>query len=112
MKGESSRRKAALWVSTVFLLGIALGALVGYGYAYRTYAATSVPVTDQAKRAHRVEELAKLLGLTPEQQQKLDKVLIVFQAQMKEIRRQSEPQLDEVRQRGRAEIRSLLTPEQ
>ena len=112
MNGESSRRKAALWVSAVFLLGIALGAVVGYGYASRSYAVTSVPLTDQAKRAHKVEELTKLLNLTEEQQQKLDKSMTRFQGQMKEIRRQSEPQMDELRQKGRTEIRSFLTPEQ
>jgi Spy/CpxP family protein refolding chaperone len=112
MNGESSRRKAAIWVTVVFLLGIALGVVAGYGYAYRSYAATAAPVTDQAKRARRVEELTRLLGLTGEQQQKLDKALTTFQAEMKEVRRKSEPQLDEVRKRGRAEIRSFLTPEQ
>jgi Spy/CpxP family protein refolding chaperone len=112
MNGESSRRKAALWVIVVFVLGIALGAIVGYGYAYRSYAAMSAPSTDQAKRAHKVEELTRLLDLTNEQQQKLDKALTVFQGQMKEIRKQSEPQMDEVRKKGRAEIRGFLTREQ
>jgi Spy/CpxP family protein refolding chaperone len=112
MNGESSRRKAAFWVSAVFLLGAALGAIVAYGYAHRSFASTAAPRTDQAKRAQKVEELTKLLALTNAQQQKLDKVLTEIQGQMKEIRRQSEPQMDVVRQKGRAEIRSFLAPEQ
>jgi flagellar biosynthesis chaperone FliJ len=112
MNGESSRRKAALWVGAVFLLGAALGAVLGYGYAHRSYASMAAPLTDQAKRAQKVEELTRLLGLSSEQQQKLDRVLTDFQGQMKEIRRQSEPQMDVVRQKGRAEIRSFLRPEQ
>jgi hypothetical protein len=88
------------------------GAIVGYGYGHASFAATQPPGTDQAKRAHRVEELTKLLQLTSEQQQKLDQSLTVFQGQMKEIRKQMEPQMDEVRKKGRAEIRSFLTPEQ
>jgi Spy/CpxP family protein refolding chaperone len=112
MNRDSSRRKAAFWVSAVFLLGAAIGAVVGYGYAHQSYASTAAPRTDQAKRAQKVEELTKLLALTNEQQQKLDKVLTEIQGQMKEIRRQSEPQMDVVRQKGRAEIRSFLAPEQ
>ena len=112
MNTESSRRQAALWVGAVFVLGMFFGAIVGYGYGHSSYAALEAPATAQAKRAHKVEELTKLLQLTPEQQQKLDKSLTVLQGQMKEVHKQIEPQMDEVRQKGRAEIRSFLTPEQ
>lgn len=112
MNGESSRRKAALWVGVVFLLGIALGCVCGYGYARRSYAATAAPTSYQARKAQKVEELTKLLQLTPGQQQKLDKALTEFQGQMKAIHQQMEPQMDEVRQKGRSEIRSFLRPEQ
>jgi 5'-3' exonuclease len=112
MSTDSSRRKAALWVGAVFILGMLFGAIVGYGYGHASFAAMQPPVTDQAKRAHKVEELTKLLQLATVQQQKLDQSLTVFQGQMKEIRRRMEPQMDEVRQKGRAEIRSFLTPEQ
>jgi Spy/CpxP family protein refolding chaperone len=112
MNGEASRRKAAFWVSAVFLLGIALGAVVGYGYAYRSYAATFAPMTEQAKRARKEEEVTKLLNLTEEQRQKLDKAVTGFQGEMKVVRRQYEPQMDELRKKLRAEIRSFLTPEQ
>ncbi|GAC1621501.1 MAG: hypothetical protein PVS2B2_18780 [Candidatus Acidiferrum sp.] len=112
MNGEASRRKAAFWVSAVFLLGTALGTIVGYGYARRNLSCTTTPMTAQAKRAQKVEELTRLLALTKDQQQKLDGVMTEFQVQMKEIRRKSEPEMDIVRKKGRAEIRSFLTPEQ
>lgn len=112
MNTDSSRRKAALWVGAVFLLGMLFGAIVGYGYGHASYAALEAPATAQAKRAHKVEELTRLLQLTPQQREKLDKSLAVLQGQMREVHKQIEPQMDEVRQKGRAEIRSFLTPEQ
>jgi hypothetical protein len=112
MNTDASRRKAALWVGAVFFLGMLFGAIVGYGYGHSSFAAVQPPASDQAKRAHKVEELTKLLQLTTEQQRKLEQSLTVFQGQMKEIRRQIEPQMDEVRRKGRAEIRGFLTPEQ
>lgn len=112
MSTDTSHRKAALWVVGVFILGMLFGALVGYGYEHASFAAMQPPAADPARRAHKMEELTKLLQLTTEQQQKLDQSLTVFQGQMKEIHRQMEPQMDEVRQKGRARIRSFLTPEQ
>jgi len=36
MSEISATRKAALWVGVVFLLGAALGGMIGYGFAHRS----------------------------------------------------------------------------
>jgi wobble nucleotide-excising tRNase len=50
--------------------------------------------------------------LTPEQSQRVDAVIADVQSQMKTIRKTLEPQLSEVRQKGRERIRAILSAEQ
>jgi Spy/CpxP family protein refolding chaperone len=112
MDGNATSRKAAVWVGLVFLLGTALGGLLGYSFAHRSYAAGVAPVGDAAKRAHKVEELTRTANLNAEQQKQLDGIVADIQAQMKSIRKTTDPQIDEVRQKGRERIRAILTTEQ
>jgi len=112
MNDGSAKRKAALWVGLVFLLGAALGGMLGYVFTHRSYAAQVAKVTDQAKRQARVAELTQDLNLTTDQQQKLDAILTGMQAEFKTTRKQVDPQLDVERQRGRNQIRAILTPAQ
>jgi len=112
MNDGTAKRKAALWVGLVFLLGATLGGLLGYVFAHGSYAASSVKLTDQAKRQQRVAQLTQDLSLTNDQQQHLDSILTSMQAEFKSIRKQVDPQLDDARQRGRNQIRAILTPEQ
>jgi hypothetical protein len=110
MNNGSAKRKAALWVGLVFLLGAALGGTLGYAFAHRSYAA--IQLTDQAKRQQRVAELTQDLSLTADQQQRLDTILSGMQVEFKGIRKQVDPQVEEARQRGRNQIRAILTPDQ
>ncbi len=112
MSGISVTRKAALWVGVVFLLGAALGGMIGY--AFTVHARNGVPpqMTDAEKRAQKVQHLTQELNLTPEQQKQLDAILNSVHAQFKAIRQSTEPQIDEARQKGREQIRAILTPEQ
>jgi flagellar basal body-associated protein FliL len=121
MTETSTTRKAALWVGLVFLLGAALGGLAGYVFAHqksggfpRRYAVTNAaaPPSDAARRAQKVQELTSLANLTPEQSQQVDAVIADIQSQMKSIRKTLDPQLDEVRQKGRERIRTILRAEQ
>ncbi len=66
----STSRKAILWIAVVFVFGLALGGVGGYYVSHRIYAAPA-PQTDEAKRAHRVEQLTDELNLTSAQQQRL-----------------------------------------
>jgi flagellar basal body-associated protein FliL len=112
MTDSSAARKAALWVGLVFLLGAALGGVLGYVFAHGSYASTSAPVTDQAKRAHRVQQLTQELDLNSSQQQQVDRIIADIQTEFRDIRKQSDPQINEARQRGRDRIRAILTSEQ
>jgi Spy/CpxP family protein refolding chaperone len=112
MSETAATRKAALWVGVVFLLGAALGGVLGYLFAHRPVSAANPPLSEPERRARRVEELTKELTLTPQQAQQLDAILLQRHTETKAIHEQTETQLDSVRQKGRAQVRSILTPEQ
>ena len=109
----STTRKAALWVGLVFLLGAALGGLGGYVFAHQKYTVTNAgPTTDAAKRAQKVQELTSVANLAPEQSKQVDAIIADIQSQMKSIRKTVDPQLNEVREKGRERIRAILSAEQ
>lgn len=113
MTENSTARKAALWVGVVFLLGAALGGMLGYVFAHQKYMVTNAaPTTDAARRAKKVEDLTKQANLTPEQSRQLDAIIADVQTQMKTIRKTTDPQIDEVRQKGRDRIRAILSADQ
>jgi Spy/CpxP family protein refolding chaperone len=117
MNESSAKRRAALWVAVVFVLGAALGGLFGYFYGHRsTVAAANPPLSEPQRRAQRVGQLTQELGLTSDQAQRLDSALSQLHAEYKSIRDQSNQQLnsqmDQARQKGRDQIRAILTPEQ
>jgi Spy/CpxP family protein refolding chaperone len=108
----TATRKAALWVGTVFLLGAALGGVLGYLFAHRPVSAANPPLSEPERRAKRVAEFTKELSLTPQQVQQLDAILMQRHAETKAIHDQTDAQLDAVRQKGRAQVRAILTPDQ
>jgi len=112
--GESSaKQKAALWVAVVFVLGAALSGVFGYFYGHRSsVSAANPPLSEPQRRAQRVEQLTQELGLTNDQRQQLDSALSQLHAQYKSIHDQSDAQMEQARQKGRDQIRSILTPEQ
>jgi Spy/CpxP family protein refolding chaperone len=112
MSEISATRKAALWVGVVFLLGAALGGMIGYGFAHRSVSAASTPLPEPARRAHRVEQLTQLLNLTSTQSQQVDAILMQKHAEAKAIHDQTDAQLEQAHQKGREQIRAILTPEQ
>jgi Spy/CpxP family protein refolding chaperone len=112
MSETSAARKAALWVSVVFLLGAALGGMVGYGFARHSVSAANPPLSEPARRAQRVEQLTRELSLTSAQSQQVDAILMRRHAESKAIHDQADTQLNEVHQKGREDIRAILTPEQ
>jgi Spy/CpxP family protein refolding chaperone len=112
MSETSATRKAALWVGVVFLLGAALGGVMGYVFARHAVSASSTPLSEPERRARKVEEISRELHLTDAQRQQLDATLAKIHAQYKAIHEQSDAQIDQVRQKGRDELRAILTPEQ
>jgi Spy/CpxP family protein refolding chaperone len=111
MSEVSAKRKAALWVGAVFLLGAALGGVLGYVFAHQV-SAQNPPLSESERRAHRVAELTRDLSLTPQQAQQVDAILLQRHTEAKAIHDQSDVQLTAVREKGRAQIRAVLTPDQ
>jgi Spy/CpxP family protein refolding chaperone len=111
MNETSAKRKAALWVGAVFLLGAALGGVLGYVFAHKVSAANQ-PLSEPERRARRVGQLTRELSLTPEQSKQLDAILMRRHAEARAIHEQSDAQAEQVRQNGRQDIRAILAPEQ
>jgi Spy/CpxP family protein refolding chaperone len=112
MSEISATWKAALWVGAVFLLGTALGGTLGYSYAHHLVSAANTPLSEPARRAQRVEQLSQALSLTSAQSQQVDAVLLQRHTEAKAIHDQADVQLEQVHQKGRDQIRAILTPEQ
>ncbi len=112
MNGISATRKAVLWVGVVFLLGAALGGMIGYSYAHHLVSAASTPLPEPARRAQRVQQLTELLNLTSAQSQQVDAILQQRHADVKTIHDQTDEQIEQIRQKGRDQLRTVLTPEQ
>ncbi len=112
MSEMSPTRKAALWVSVVFLLGAALGGVGGYYYAHHPVLAQNTPLPEPVRRAQRVEQLTQLLGLTSAQSQQVDAILLQKHTEAKVVHDQADAQLAQLHQKGRDEVRAILTPEQ
>jgi Spy/CpxP family protein refolding chaperone len=113
MNESSAKQKAALWVAVVFVLGAALGGVFGYFYGHRSsVSASNPPLSEAERRAQRVDQLTKDLGLTDDQRQQLDKALSQLHGEYKAIHDQAEAQTEQARQKGRDQIRAFLTPEQ
>jgi len=109
MTENSARAKAAFWVGTVFVLGVALGGMLGYMFARRTVAAAHGYMNADARRAHHVEQMSRELDLNETQKQQLATILMQVYSQMRPIRKD---EMDALRKKGRDEIRAILTPEQ
>jgi Spy/CpxP family protein refolding chaperone len=108
----SASRKAVLWIVAVFVLGAALGVLSGYVYAQRVAAAAATPLSDDQRRAQKIEQLTKELGLSPDQRSQIDAVFIDTQAKFKALHKETDAQIESVRQAGRDRVRAVLTAEQ
>src|SRR5260370_6801168 len=111
MTGQGSRGRAALLVIAVFVLGAALGGVGTYSVVKRTVAASSVPMTDQQRHAHRVERLTRELSLTADQQKLVDEILTQWEARYKAIEQEKFPHLYQPRHHTRVQIRELHTPD-
>jgi Spy/CpxP family protein refolding chaperone len=111
MNEATAKQRAALWVAMVFLLGALLGGVVGYIFAHRSVSANA-PMTAQQRRAQKVETLTREANLTPDQRQQLEAILTQLHGEYKALHEQSDAQIDQARQKGRNQIRAILTPEQ
>ena len=107
------RKKAAIWLALVFVLGTATGGVFGYSLARRSYAATrAVVLSEPERRAKKIAEMTQSIGLTAEQQQKVDGIIKNAQTDIRTIHEKNDAEVDVVRMRARAQMREFLTAEQ
>jgi hypothetical protein len=107
------RKKAAIWLALVFVLGTATGGVFGYSLARRSYAATKTVAPSEAeRRAKKLADMTQAIGLTSEQAQKAEGIIKNAQSEIRGIRDKSDADVDVVRMRTRDEMRSYLTAEQ
>jgi Spy/CpxP family protein refolding chaperone len=110
-----SGQKARLWLALVFILGTAIGVVFGYSLAHRTLAAPLAgppTLSEPERRAKRVAEMTKEVGLTPDQATSIDRIIHQAHDEMKAIHEKSDADVDAVRQKAREQMRQLLTVEQ
>ena len=113
MSEPTVQQKATFWLVLVFVLGTALGGVLGYAFAHRSYAASApTQLTAEQRRAQKREQLVREVGLTPEQQTQVTAILDEAQGEYKAIHAVSDPQVDAVRQKSREKIRQILTADQ
>ena len=112
MSETPATRRAAIWVVIVFLLGIAAGGMLGYSYAHRSVIAANTPLPEPERRAKRVAEFTRMFNLTSDQAKQLDAIIFQRHTEMKAVRDEFNARLDQEHQKGRDQIRAILTPEQ
>lgn len=115
MAVERTKSTALLLVIAVFVLGVALGALGMYLEGARVMAghpAQPVRLTPAQRNDRTVDSLTKELGLNPQQQGQLKAILEQTGAGYKSIHDEESPKVEAVRQKGRDQIRAILTPDQ
>ena len=107
------RKKAAIWLALVFILGTATGGVFGYSLARRSYAATrTVVLNDTERRAKKIAEMTQMIGLSGDQAQKLDGIIQNAQSQIREIHVKNDADVEAVRMNARAQMRGFLTQDQ
>jgi Spy/CpxP family protein refolding chaperone len=111
MTEPTVQQKASFWLALVFVLGTALGAVLGYAFAHRAYA-SAPQLTAEQRRTQKRAQMIEEVGLTPEQQTQVLAILDQAQTEYKAIHAVSDPQIDVVRQRSRDKIRQILTADQ
>jgi len=117
MNENSAKRKAAAWIAVIFVLGIALGGVLGYLYGHRAVViAGPPPLSEPERRARRLDQMTHELGLNDSQRQQIDVLLLQIHNDFKSIHdknaAQLESEMNDARLKSRERIRAVLTPEQ
>lgn len=102
----TSKRKAHLIVVTAFILGIAVGASGQYLLSYQASPQSASTPADVA------DELTRVLNLDQPQRSQIIQILSDCQKQNHDLKEQTRPQFQAIRENGRNRIRALLSPEQ
>lgn len=115
MDGNPSSRRAMISVLVVFVVGLVLGTLGGPLVIERVFgwhSSISGPQRGPGARQRMFQELTTTVGLTPEQQEQLKAIVADADVKYKAMFEQTRPQMDAIKQEGRARIRQMLTADQ
>jgi hypothetical protein len=102
----TSKRKAHLIIITAFILGVAVGA--SGQYLFSTQPGTRPASTSSAA----ADELTRVLKLDQSQRSQVMQVLSECQKQNQDLKDQTRPQFQTIRENGRNRIRAILSSEQ
>ena len=92
-----------LAAAIIFVLGFTAGILTLN--VYRGLARNGGP-------GNRIDELSARLQLTPEQKTKVQEIFGETREQLRAVRRESEPKVEEIRRQADGRLQTVLTPEQ
>ena len=108
----TGRTTLKIWLVlvVVFVLGSVTGAtLTGL---YRSRASGDRPEARERAKSERFEKMRRELSLTDQQTTSVRAILDETRNEYRALRTELRPRFDEPRQKARARIRALLTPEQ
>lgn len=116
----SPRAMAAVVVAATLIAGILVGIGLDRAFfrprrpAFGAFGAMRDPVRPNADsvRAHMLAGLARQLRLTPDQEARIDTIMMRRMAMLDSIRKATSPQIRALIGATRAQIDSVLTPEQ
>ena len=107
-----TRVKVRLACVSIFILGIAAGALGVSAYYRWMEAGRPSGWTGKFDRERYVKQMTETVGLKQEQMGAFNAILDETREEFLALRSRLHPQFDEVRQRARQRIRGILSPEQ
>ncbi len=105
-----SRATSILVVASLFLSGVAVGALGMHLYYFDKLSGPRGP--GHGARMHWRPFFAERLGLTQEQEQQIETILADSHRRSNDIRRDMRPQIEQLIEETHSKIVEVLTPEQ
>jgi Spy/CpxP family protein refolding chaperone len=98
-----NRWQVRVAATIIFVLGFAAGVLAMN--VYRGWARNGPP-------RDRFEQMAEQLQLTADQKTKVQEIFTDTREQLRAVRRESEPKVNEIRRQADGRLQTVLTPEQ
>jgi Spy/CpxP family protein refolding chaperone len=89
----------------VFILGFLAG-----GFSMNLYRNRHLPPKDD--HSPQIKRIIDSLNLSADQKTQVEVIYNDTRSQLRDLRKESQPRVDEIRQKGRARLQTVLTPEQ
>lgn len=101
--------RAGLYVTMIFLSGLLVGGILMNLAEHDWFHAQQRNEYDITDHAQVAAEMQRRLGLSGQQRQEVDRILVRTVRQYRTVERDVEPRFDAVRAQGRAQLRAVLT---